>query len=77
MGREDETYSNRTKPLNGTCSLQTDGIQLANENQPVVPVKYQRLIDKINQKILAGERFFSLEFFPPRTKSAAVNLIAR
>lgn len=35
------------------------------------------LIDKINHRIETGEKFFSLEFFPPRTKEGAVNLLAR
>ena len=35
------------------------------------------LTDRINQKIQDGEKFFSLEFFPPRTPNGAVNLVAR
>lgn len=35
------------------------------------------LSDRINQKIHDGEKFFSLEFFPPRTPNGAVNLVAR
>ena len=37
----------------------------------------QSLIEKIHSKIDNGEKFFSLEFFPPRTKEGAVNLLAR
>jgi len=38
---------------------------------------YISLTDRINQKIKDEEKFFSLEFFPPRTPNGAVNLIAR
>ena len=37
----------------------------------------QSLIEKIHSRIENGEKFFSLEFFPPRTKEGAVNLLAR
>jgi methylenetetrahydrofolate reductase (NADPH) len=36
-----------------------------------------KLIESINERIQDGEPFFSLEFFPPRTASGAVNLISR
>jgi methylenetetrahydrofolate reductase (NADPH) len=35
------------------------------------------LIEKINSRIASKDKFFSLEFFPPRTKSGAINLMAR
>ena len=35
------------------------------------------LIQKIKSKIEANERFYSLEFFPPRTKDGAANLLSR
>ena len=38
---------------------------------------YQSLTEKIESRIESGEHFFSLEFFPPRTKSGAVNLLQR
>ena len=46
------------------------------------PVDYddseaESLIEKINSRIENHEKFFSLEFFPPRTKEGAVNLLAR
>ncbi len=44
------------------------------------PVDFENsgtLIEKINARIGCRERFFSLEFFPPRTKEGAVNLLAR
>uniref|UniRef100_A0A671X1A9 Methylenetetrahydrofolate reductase (NADPH) n=1 Tax=Sparus aurata TaxID=8175 RepID=A0A671X1A9_SPAAU len=36
-----------------------------------------RLRDKMRRRMESGERWFSLEFFPPRTASGAVNLISR
>ncbi|ESO95781.1 hypothetical protein LOTGIDRAFT_214878 [Lottia gigantea] len=39
--------------------------------------KYSRLIDRINQRKLSGDSWFSLEFFPPRTNNGALNLIQR
>ena len=38
---------------------------------------YERLIDRIHRRKASGDKFFSLEFFPPRTASGAVNLISR
>jgi len=38
---------------------------------------YCNLKEKILSKIESGDHFYSLEFFPPRTKSGAVNLLAR
>ncbi|XP_047228612.1 methylenetetrahydrofolate reductase isoform X2 [Girardinichthys multiradiatus] len=36
-----------------------------------------RLREKIRKRIDSGDQWFSLEFFPPRTTSGAVNLISR
>ena len=38
---------------------------------------YQRLIDRIKRRTASGDKFFSFEFFPPRTGNGAVNLISR
>ncbi|KAK3735397.1 hypothetical protein QZH41_013389 [Actinostola sp. cb2023] len=35
------------------------------------------LIEKLNNKIANNEKFFSLEFFPPRTPNGAVNLLGK
>ena len=35
-----------------------------------------KIIEKIEEKEQAGEKFFSLEFFPPRTELAANNLFS-
>ena len=39
--------------------------------------QYLSLIEKLRARIESGEPFFSLEFFPPRTKSGAANLLGR
>jgi len=37
----------------------------------------RNLIEKIKSKIASGDNFYSLEFFPPRTKEGAANLVNR
>ncbi|TDH11014.1 hypothetical protein EPR50_G00081400 [Perca flavescens] len=45
---------------------------------PVLDVdRSDRLRDKMRRRMESGDRWFSLEFFPPRTASGAVNLISR
>lgn len=39
--------------------------------------EYVSLSEKLRARIASRDRFFSLEFFPPRTKNGAVNLLAR
>lgn len=38
---------------------------------------YENLIEKINKRILKNEKWYSLEFFPPKTQQGASNLIAK
>ena len=52
-------------------------VQNRPENASEDGQNYVSLADRINQKIKDDEKFFSLEFFPPRTPNGAVNLIAR
>ena len=40
-------------------------------------IRVPSLIDKLNERIQNDVKFFSLEFFPPRTPNGAVNLISR
>ena len=37
----------------------------------------ESLMERVMGRIQSGDKFFSLEFFPPRTKSGAINLLAR
>lgn len=39
--------------------------------------RLDRLRDKMRKRTESGDCWFSLEFFPPRTASGAVNLISR
>ncbi|XP_065506006.1 methylenetetrahydrofolate reductase (NADPH) isoform X2 [Caloenas nicobarica] len=39
--------------------------------------RHERLREKMRRRLDSGDRWFSLEFFPPRTANAAVNLISR
>ena len=76
--RDDSDFSD------GVCGSNSD---LSSEETPGYdrtdsPLDYDNLtgctlIEKINNRIESRERFFSLEFFPPRTKEGAVNLLAR
>lgn len=59
----------------------TSGYNTPNIERSISPVDFDNsgttLMDKITARIENGERFYSLEFFPPRTKEGAVNLLAR
>lgn len=50
-------------------------------SRPASPLMFNSfgatLAEKIKARIEARDKFFSLEFFPPRTKSGAVNLLSR
>ncbi|KAK8723977.1 hypothetical protein OTU49_011381 [Cherax quadricarinatus] len=46
-------------------------------NMPEYLTGYHSLSEKIQSRIESNDKFFSLEFFPPRTKGGAVNLLAR
>ncbi|XP_047407496.1 methylenetetrahydrofolate reductase (NADPH) isoform X1 [Sciurus carolinensis] len=41
------------------------------------PERHERLREKMRRRMESGDKWFSLEFFPPRTAQGAVNLIAR
>uniref|UniRef100_H9GT71 Methylenetetrahydrofolate reductase (NAD(P)H) n=1 Tax=Anolis carolinensis TaxID=28377 RepID=H9GT71_ANOCA len=41
------------------------------------PERHERLREKMRRRLESGDKWFSLEFFPPRTASGAVNLISR
>lgn len=60
------------------CSSDTETSSLASRSSsPILQGTYNSLIDRIHHRIDVGDKFFSLEFFPPRTKTGAVNLLAR
>lgn len=37
----------------------------------------EKIIDKLNAKMAAGELFFSFEYFPPKTDEGVQNLVER
>lgn len=39
--------------------------------------RHERLREKMRRRMESGDKWFSLEFFPPRTAEGAVNLISR
>nr|KAF6506697.1 methylenetetrahydrofolate reductase [Rousettus aegyptiacus] len=41
------------------------------------PERHERLKEKMRRRMESGDKWFSLEFFPPRTAQGAVNLISR
>ncbi|XP_060040240.1 methylenetetrahydrofolate reductase (NADPH) isoform X3 [Erinaceus europaeus] len=41
------------------------------------PERHERLREKMRRRMGSGDKWFSLEFFPPRTAHGAVNLISR
>uniref|UniRef100_A0A8C9BTN4 Methylenetetrahydrofolate reductase n=2 Tax=Phocoena sinus TaxID=42100 RepID=A0A8C9BTN4_PHOSS len=41
------------------------------------PERHERLREKMKRRVESGDKWFSLEFFPPRTAEGAVNLISR
>ena len=61
------------------CEMTEDGdqIQRTKKQQSLPTYKYTRLIENIQHHIQGGDKFFSLEFFPPRTANGAANLIGR
>ncbi|KAK0061314.1 methylenetetrahydrofolate reductase-like isoform X1 [Biomphalaria pfeifferi] len=76
-----------TKPQNGANILSrkpSDSSSVSSspgESRAASPVssrkKYVSLIERIRKRIQGKTPFFSLEFFPPRTQSGAMNLISR
>jgi len=54
-----------------------DYLQDDTPSQNLPSYRYRPLIDRINDRIQSGTKFFSLEFFPPKTESGAMNLTSR
>ncbi|XP_075183749.1 methylenetetrahydrofolate reductase (NADPH) isoform X1 [Anomaloglossus baeobatrachus] len=61
-----------------SCSSTENSKESSRCSTPVLDVeRHERLRDKMRRRVEAGDKWFSLEFFPPRTASGAVNLISR
>lgn len=80
---------NQVERGDGTCQCKSDSSGASNSggdsskessrcSTPVLDAyRSDRLRDKMRRRMESGDRWFSLEFFPPRTASGAVNLISR
>jgi len=55
--------------------LKVKEIKESKESSPAPTGEYVPLINKIHQRIQAKDKWFSMEFFPPRTKDGATNLL--
>ena len=66
------------KPQQHQAELTKEDSLDGGSSHGVLPTyRYRRLIDRVHDRIESRDPFFSLEFFPPRTASGAVNLISR
>jgi len=63
--------------VSGSDSGSDDSRQDGTPEQKLPTYRYRPLTDRINDRIQSGTKFFSLEFFPPKTESGAMNLTSR
>jgi hypothetical protein len=54
---------------------ESEGANLVGKGCCLQSVKYVSLTEKIEKRMANNDRWYSLEFFPPRTPSGAANLI--
>eukprot|EP00057_Strongylocentrotus_purpuratus_P008764 XP_011663238.1 PREDICTED: methylenetetrahydrofolate reductase [Strongylocentrotus purpuratus] len=66
---------NLIQSLHQNGNLTPTSLSRSPSPEPVMP--FMRLSEKIANRIASKDRWFSLEFFPPRTASGAVNLVGR
>ena len=59
------------------CDRKRENQVTNRDNKAAFDDRNETLLEKINKRIESNDQFFSLEFFPPRTKAGAVNLLAR
>ncbi len=60
---------------NGLKRADSEGGNIAAKGCCLQQVKYVSLTEKIEKRMANNDRWYSLEFFPPRTPSGAANLI--
>ncbi|CAF1203890.1 unnamed protein product [Rotaria sordida] len=70
-----ETHLQSTCDLNGFKRIESEGANISAKGCCLQPIKYVSLKEKILKRIADHDRWYSLEFFPPRTPSGAANLI--
>ncbi|CAF2353637.1 unnamed protein product [Rotaria sp. Silwood2] len=71
----DEIHCQTAYNLNRFKRIESEGANLGAKGCSLQPVKYVSLTEKILKRIADNDRWYSLEFFPPRTPSGAANLI--
>lgn len=59
----------------GFKRAESEGGSLASKGCCLQSVKYVSLTENIEKRMESNDRWYSLEFFPPRTPSGAANLI--
>lgn len=82
-----EAYSSSSNEIVGTSDgltcIRTDGNSSGGEGSKdssrssTPSPDAERLWEKMRRRQDSGDKWFSLEFFPPRTANGAVNLISR
>jgi hypothetical protein len=70
----------QTMPISSNCAREfkrseSDNGQMNAKGCCLQSFKYISLTEKIQQRISNNDRWYSLEFFPPRTPSGAANLL--
>ncbi|XP_069097355.1 methylenetetrahydrofolate reductase (NADPH) isoform X2 [Pleurodeles waltl] len=67
-----------SKPDSSSASSSDGSKESSRCSTPILDAeRYERLREKMRRRMEAGDKWFSLEFFPPRTASGSVNLISR
>lgn len=62
-------------PSQNIKRTESEGGNLVARGCSLQAVKYVSLTEKIEKRMASNDRWYSLEFFPPRTPSGAANLI--
>lgn len=70
-----ENHTQLIQNSNGLKRIESEGANIGGKGCSLQSVKYVSLTEKILKRISDNDRWYSLEFFPPRTPSGAVNLI--
>ena len=65
----------------GSLTSRESPASTPDSSRPASPLMFSTyeatLAEKVRARIESKDKFFSLEFFPPRTKAGAVNLMSR
>lgn len=60
----------------GSSGIESSKDSLRGSPPGLDPERRERLREKMKRRMESGDKWFSLEFFPPRMAQGAVNLIA-